>query len=106
MFVGGEIPIFSEDTLQIGNRRTLQAQVRVAPVAEIRIPAQVFIADIEAAEERLQKFPKKDDVSFYLASANLLFKKGDSAAAGNISEIDSTVEFVFDRLRLVQANGK
>jgi len=29
-----------------------------------------------------------------------------SAAAGNISEIDSTVEFIFDRLRLVQANGK
>ncbi len=29
-----------------------------------------------------------------------------SAAAGNISEIDSTVEFVFDRLRLVQANGR
>lgn len=28
-----------------------------------------------------------------------------SAAAGNISEIDSTVEFVFDRLRLVQAKG-
>ena len=29
-----------------------------------------------------------------------------SAAAGNISEIDSTIEFLFDRLRLVQANGK
>jgi hypothetical protein len=29
-----------------------------------------------------------------------------SAGAGNISEIDSTVEFLFDRLRLVQANGK
>ncbi len=29
-----------------------------------------------------------------------------SAAAGNINEIDSTVEFVFDRLRLVQASGK
>ncbi len=29
-----------------------------------------------------------------------------SAAAGNISEIDSTVEFFFDRLRLVHANGK
>ena len=29
-----------------------------------------------------------------------------SAAAGNINEIDSTVEFLFDRLRLVQANGK
>jgi len=29
-----------------------------------------------------------------------------SAAAGNINEVDSTLEFVFDRLRLVQANGK
>ena len=29
-----------------------------------------------------------------------------SAAAGNINEIDSTVEFLFDRLRLVQASGK
>src|SRR5450759_3071108 len=29
-----------------------------------------------------------------------------SAAAGNINEIDSTVQFMFDRLRLVQANGK
>jgi tetratricopeptide (TPR) repeat protein len=39
--------------------------------------------DIEAAEEQLQKFPKKNDVSFYLASANLFFTKGDQAAAGN-----------------------
>jgi hypothetical protein len=29
-----------------------------------------------------------------------------SAGAGNVSEIDSTVEFIFDRLRLVQASGK
>jgi len=29
-----------------------------------------------------------------------------SAAAGNISEIDSTIEFVFDRLRLIEASGK
>jgi hypothetical protein len=29
-----------------------------------------------------------------------------TAAAGNINEIDSTIEFMFDRLRLVQANGK
>ncbi len=29
-----------------------------------------------------------------------------TAAAGNISEVDSTLEFIFDRLRLVQANGK
>jgi tetratricopeptide (TPR) repeat protein len=39
--------------------------------------------DIETAEERLQKFPKTNDVSFYLASANLLFIRGDQAAAGN-----------------------
>ena len=29
-----------------------------------------------------------------------------SAAAGNINEVDSTLEFIFDRLRLVQASGK
>jgi hypothetical protein len=29
-----------------------------------------------------------------------------SAAAGNISEVDATVEFLFDRLRLAEANGK
>ena len=28
-----------------------------------------------------------------------------SAAAGNINEVDSTIEFVFDRLRLVEAKG-
>ena len=38
---------------------------------------------IEAAEEQLQKFPKKADVSFYLASANLLFNTGDIAGAGS-----------------------
>jgi tetratricopeptide (TPR) repeat protein len=38
--------------------------------------------DIEAAWEQLQKFPKKDDVSFHLALANLLLHKGDVAAAG------------------------
>src|SRR5215475_1369666 len=38
---------------------------------------------IEAAEEQLQKFPKKTDVSFYLASANLLFNTGDIVGAGN-----------------------
>ncbi len=29
-----------------------------------------------------------------------------SAAAGTINEVDATVEFIFDRLRLTQANGK
>ncbi|KAF5407503.1 MAG: Beta-barrel assembly-enhancing protease [Candidatus Udaeobacter sp.] len=39
--------------------------------------------DIEAAEKQLQKFPKKNDVSFYLASANLSFSGGNLSAAGN-----------------------
>lgn len=29
-----------------------------------------------------------------------------SAGTGNLNEVDSTVEFIFDRLRLVQASGK
>src|SRR5947207_618871 len=37
--------------------------------------------DIEAAWEQLQKFPKKNDVSFHLALANLSLHKGDVAAA-------------------------
>jgi len=39
--------------------------------------------DIEAAQEQVQKFPKKNDVSFHLASANLFFNSGDPGAAGN-----------------------
>jgi len=37
--------------------------------------------DIEAAWEQLQKFPKKNDVWFHLALANLSLHKGDVAAA-------------------------
>src|SRR5436190_8336825 len=37
--------------------------------------------DIEVAWEQLQKFPKKNDVSFHLALANLSLHKGDVAAA-------------------------
>src|SRR6266481_4744034 len=37
--------------------------------------------DIEAAWGQLQKFPKKNDVSFHLALANLSLHKGDVAAA-------------------------
>src|SRR5437773_2682709 len=48
--------------------------------------------DIEDAEEQLQKFPKKNDVSFYLASANLLFSKGDLAAASNALRQALTVD--------------
>src|SRR6266513_2170067 len=38
---------------------------------------------MEAAGEQLQKFPRKNDISFHLASANLFLRKGDLAAAGN-----------------------
>src|SRR6266496_2845129 len=48
--------------------------------------------DIEAAGEQLQKFPKKNDVSFYLASANLFLHKGDPAAAGNALRQALTVD--------------
>ena len=37
--------------------------------------------DIEAAQKQLQKFPKKNDVSFNLALANLSILKGDVGAA-------------------------
>jgi tetratricopeptide (TPR) repeat protein len=37
--------------------------------------------DIEAAGQELEKFPKKNDVSFHLALANLFLNKGDVAAA-------------------------
>jgi tetratricopeptide (TPR) repeat protein len=39
--------------------------------------------DIQTAEERLERYPKKDDISFHLASANLLINSGDLAAAEN-----------------------
>ena len=39
--------------------------------------------DIEAAQEQLQKFPNKNDVSFYLAVANLSFSGGDLSTAIN-----------------------
>src|SRR6266436_6318286 len=39
--------------------------------------------DIEAAKEQLQKFPKKNDASFYLAVANLSFNGADLSTAGS-----------------------
>jgi Tfp pilus assembly protein PilF len=39
--------------------------------------------EIQAAKEQREKFPKKKDVSFHLASANLALKSGDPGAAGN-----------------------
>jgi len=39
--------------------------------------------DIQAAQQQLERYPKKDNVSFHLASANLLLNSGDLAAAEN-----------------------
>ena len=39
--------------------------------------------DIGAAEQQLQKFPRKDGVSFHLASANLFLRKGDLTGVEN-----------------------
>jgi tetratricopeptide (TPR) repeat protein len=39
--------------------------------------------DIQTAEEHLEKYPKKDDISFQLASANLLLSSGNFPAAEN-----------------------
>jgi tetratricopeptide (TPR) repeat protein len=69
--------------------------------------------DIEAAEERLQKFPKKNDVSFYLASANLLFNRGDTAGADNalrqalaVDSTSSQAHMALADLYLVQKDQK
>jgi tetratricopeptide (TPR) repeat protein len=48
--------------------------------------------DIQAAEEQLQKFPKKNDASFHLASANLFFSQGNFVAAGNSLQQALTVD--------------
>jgi tetratricopeptide (TPR) repeat protein len=39
--------------------------------------------DIQTAEEQLEKYPKKDDISFHLSSANLFLPQGDLAGAEN-----------------------
>jgi len=69
--------------------------------------------DIEDAEEQLQKFPKKNDVSFYLASANLFFSKGDLAAASNalrqaltVDPKSSAAHLAMGNLHLVQKDLK
>ena len=48
--------------------------------------------DIEKAEQQLQKFPKKDSVSVYLASANLCLRQGDLSAAENAIRQALTVD--------------
>jgi tetratricopeptide (TPR) repeat protein len=69
--------------------------------------------NIGAAEEQLQKFPKKNNVSFYLASANLLFNRGDPGGAGNalrqalsVDPKSSQVHLALGNLYLIQKDLK
>src|SRR6266446_4489961 len=69
--------------------------------------------DIEAAEEQLQKFPKKNDASFYLAVANLSFNGGDLSTAGNALQQalaadpkSSAAHMAMGNLHLVQKDQK
>lgn len=39
--------------------------------------------DIQTAEDQLERYPKKEDISFHLASANLLLNSGNLTAAEN-----------------------
>src|ERR1700742_3385296 len=48
--------------------------------------------DIEEAGQQLQKFPEKNSISFYLASANLFLRQGNLAAAENALRQGLTVD--------------
>jgi tetratricopeptide (TPR) repeat protein len=68
---------------------------------------------IAAAEEQLQKFPKKTDVSFYLASANLLFNTGNMVGAGTalrqalaVDPKSSQAHMAMGNLYLIHGNKK
>src|SRR5512132_182623 len=69
--------------------------------------------DIEAAQEQLQKFPNKNDVSFYLAVANLSFSGRDLSTAGNALQQalaadpkSSAAHMAMGNLHLAQKNFK
>ena len=61
-------------------------------------------ADFEIAHGQLQKFPKKNDVSFYLASANLFASKGDLAGTNNALQQALTVDPKSSQAHLALAN--
>src|SRR2546430_13239522 len=69
--------------------------------------------EIEEAVQELQKFPKKDDASFHLASANLFLYKGDLAAASDalqqalaIDPKSSAAHMAMGDLHLLQKDPK
>ena len=49
--IGREVPVFEKDPLQPFDRRPFDAKVRVAPLAEFRMHAEVLVADVEPAGE-------------------------------------------------------
>jgi tetratricopeptide (TPR) repeat protein len=69
--------------------------------------------DIQTAEEHLEKYPKKDDISFHLASANLFLSSGNLPAAENtlrqaltINPNSSAAHMAMGDLYLLQKNQK
>ena len=69
--------------------------------------------EIEEAVQQLQKFPKKDDTSFHLASANLFLYKGDLGAASDalqqalaIDPKSSAAHMAMGDLHLLQKDPK
>src|SRR5438046_4339832 len=69
--------------------------------------------DIETAKEQLQKFPKKNDASFYLAVANLSFNGADLSTAGSALQQalatdpkSSAAHMAMGNLHLVQKDQK
>ncbi|PYK11626.1 MAG: hypothetical protein DME61_00175 [Verrucomicrobia bacterium] len=69
--------------------------------------------EIEEAVQQLQKFPKPDDASFHLASANLFLYKGNLAAAGDalqqalaIDPKSSAAHMAMGDLHLLQKDPK
>ena len=69
--------------------------------------------NIEAAQKQLQKFPKKNDTSFYLAVANLSFNGSDLSTAGNALQQalaadpkSSAAHMAMGNLHLVQKDQK
>jgi tetratricopeptide (TPR) repeat protein len=68
---------------------------------------------MQTAAERLERYSKKDDISFHLASANLLLNSGDLAAAENglrraltINPNSSAAHMAMGDLYLLQKNQK
>ena len=69
--------------------------------------------DIQTAEEHLEKYPKKDDISFHLASANLFLSSGNLPAAENtlrqalaVNPNSSTAHMTLGDLYLVKKDQK